>query len=226
VWSPLFIERRAAALQGNGAPFGYEAARSARSAHGASGAGSAGWRVAVYEPDLSAMTEPGIPMLACEDVYRKERSAVSALHVLNASRLNVRGKRAQLAGKYDLVRDHRTTFHGTHDLVDFVARHADAVFAHQHEDGDAYGYLDVLYGGYPLIHNSPWLLDAGYYFPGADVHEAAGAFLAALHCHDDTLDSYRARSRSVFDVIDPFGDANLSAYAQALLSVGASRDAG
>lgn len=215
VWSPMFVERRIGAAEGSGTRYGY---RAARAAHEASGPG---WRIVIHEPDLAAMNEPGIPMLACEDAYRTDRDAVSALHVLNAQRLKTPAKRALLAAVFDLVRDHRATFHGPHDLVDFVGKHADAVFTHQQNDGDAYGYLDVLYGDYPLIHNSPWLLDAGYYYAGADAQQGARALLAALQCHDATLDAYRARSRSVFDAVDPFSDANLSAYAQALLSPGA-----
>lgn len=220
VWSPMFVERRVAGLERGGIRYGYDAQRPARDAR------ASGWRVAIVEPDLTAMKEPGIPMLACEDAYRAKQDAVSELHVLNAARLKADAKRAVLAAVFELVRDRRTTFHGPHDLVAFVGQHADAVFAHQQNDGDAYGYLDVLYGGYPLIHNSPSLLDAGYYYPGADVAQGARAFLAALHAHDATLDAYRTRSRALFDAVDPFSDANRSAYAHALLSLGTVHDAG
>ena len=213
VWSPMFVERRVATLEGRGTRYGY---RSAREASGA------GWRIVIHEPGVAAIREPGIPMLACEDAYRTNRDAISALHVLNARALNTPAQYALLAAAFDLVHDHRTTFHGPHDLVDFAGKHADAVFIHQQNGGDPYGYLGVLHGDYPLIHNSPSLLDAGYYYAGSDAQQGARVLLAALHCHDATLDAYRARSRSVFDAIDPFSDANLRAYAQALLSPHAS----
>jgi hypothetical protein len=219
VWSPMFVECRVAAFERGGTRYGYEAARAAR------GTGTSGWRIALFEPDVSAVTEPGIPMLACEDAWRTVPDAVSALHVLNAARMKAPAKHALLKAMFGLVRERRTTFHGRLDLVDFVGKYADAVFAHQQDHGDTYGYLDVLYGGYPLIHNSPWLLDAGYYYPGADVQQGAQMLLAALRCHDATLDAYRARSRAVFDAIDPFRDANLAAYAEALLSPETASDA-
>jgi len=219
VWSPMFVERRIAALERRGVRYGYDAARAVREA------GRGGWRVAIVEPDLPAVNEPGIPMFACEDVYRTDRDVLGELHVLNALRVNAPAKRALLAGRFDLVRDHRATFHGRHDLVAFVGQHADAVFACQRNDGDVRGYLDVLHGDYPLIHNSPWLRGAGYYYPGTDVQQAARALLAALRGHDAALDAYRARSRALFDAIDPLGDANLAAYAQALLSLGVTHDA-
>jgi len=211
LWSPMFVERRIAALARRGVRYGYRVAREASEPR---------WRVAVFEPDLPAVHEPGIPMLACEHAYRTKHDALSALHVLDAATMKMPAKHPGLAASFDLVRESRTTFHGPHDLVAFVGKYADAVFAHEQDDGDAYGYLDVLYGGYPLIHNSPWLLDAGYYYPGADAQEGARVLLAAWHCHDATFEAYQARSREVFHAIDPFNDANLAAYAHALSSLG------
>jgi hypothetical protein len=213
VWLPTFVEPRIAALERSGVHYGYDAARAARDESGG------GWRVAIIEPDLHASNEPGVPMFACEDAYRADPAALSEVHVLNAQRVNERATRALLADSFDLVRDHRATFHGPHDFVDFVGKHVDAVFGYQRNDGEACCYLDVLYGGYPLIHNAPWLLDAGYYYPGADTQQGARALLAAMREHDAAPDAYRARSRALFDAIDPFSDANLRAYAQALSSL-------
>jgi hypothetical protein len=212
VWTPMFVERRVAELQARGVQFGYQVAN-AQSAEACTG-----WRIAVDEPDRPAASEPGIAMLACEDAYRTRPDAVRALHVLNATPMNAAPRRARLAATFELVREHRTTFHGRHDFVEFVGRHADAVFVHQQHDADAYGCLDVLYGDYPLIHNLPWLLGAGYYYPGDDAQQGARVLLAALHGHDATLDAYRARSRVVFAAVDPFSEANLTMYSDALLS--------
>lgn len=208
VWSPMFIEQRVAELHaGSGLHYGCPAAQAGR-----------GSRIVAYEPDRGAATEPGIALLACEQAYRTQPAAIRALHVLNAAPLNAAPKQTQLAERFDLVRDGRATFDAQHDLVPFVARHADAVFVHQQYDADAYACVDVLYGDYPLIHNLPWLVGAGYYYPGDDAQHAARVLLAALHAHDATLDTYRARSHAVFAAVDPFSEANLATYARALLS--------
>ncbi|HEY1611867.1 MAG TPA: DUF2827 family protein, partial [Paraburkholderia sp.] len=51
LWSPMFVERRIAALARSGVHFGYRAARHAS---------VTGWRVAAFESDLAALREPGI----------------------------------------------------------------------------------------------------------------------------------------------------------------------
>jgi hypothetical protein len=98
-----------------------------------------------------------------------------------------------------------------------MSQHADAVVSHQWQNDQNYMYLDALYGGYPLVHNSSWMREAGYYYPGFDAQEGARQLLLAAQKHDATLADYRARSQRLFDAVNPFSQANLDAYADRLL---------
>jgi hypothetical protein len=91
------------------------------------------------------------------------------------------------------------------------------VVSHQWQTDQNYSYLDALHGDYPLVHNSPWLRDAGYYYPDFDIAEGTRQLLQAVHTHDAQLDDYRARSRRVFESVDPLLPANVDAYAKRLL---------
>jgi hypothetical protein len=121
------------------------------------------------------------------------------------------------ANSLDLVRQHKATFHGRHDIVGFMVQHADAIVSHQWQNEQNYSYLDALYGDYPLVHNSPWLKDAGYYYRGFDAREGAAQLHRAAVDHAESLDDYRARSQRVFASVDPFSQHNLDAYAARLL---------
>ncbi|TDV15604.1 DUF2827 domain-containing protein [Paraburkholderia caballeronis] len=215
VWSPAFLEARIAEIARHGVHYGYAAAREAREAAGG------GLRVAIFEPNISVVKASSIPMLVCDEAWRMERGAVSAMHVLNTLHMKDHRTMLHLANSLDLVREHRATFHGRHDIAGFMGQHADAVVSHQWNNDQNYAYLDVLYGDYPLIHNSPWLADAGYYYPDFDADAGARQLLAAARGHDAALAAYRARSRAVFDAVDPHSDANLAAYAERLLALGA-----
>ena len=46
-----------------------------------------------------------------------------------------------------------------------MARGANIVVSHQLDCPQNYLYLDTIYGGYPLIHNSLHFSDIGYYYP-------------------------------------------------------------
>jgi len=208
IWEPYFLQRRIAEVMAAGQGFGY----GRRPA-------DTGLRVAIFEPNVSVVKTSSIPMLACDEACRADPGSVSFMHVLNTLHLKDHQTMLYLANSLDLVRQHKAVFHGRHDVVGFMAEHADAVVAHQWQNDQNYAYLDVLYGDYPLVHNSPWLKDAGYYYPGFDAAEAGRQLRLAAKEHGRRLDDYRARSRRVFAEVDILNPANLDAYADRLLSL-------
>jgi hypothetical protein len=217
IWHAGFLQTRVAEVARHGVEYGYEtqASRDAREAAGGA------LRVSIFEPNISVVKCSSIPMLACDEAYRAERTSVAAMHVLNTLHMKDHLTMLHLANSLDLVREHRATFHGRHDIVGFMGQHADAVIAHQWDNDQNYSYLDVLYGDYPLVHNSPWLagFGAGYYYPGFDAREGGQQLVAAARHHDAGLDEYRSRTRAVFDAVDPFGADNLQAYAERLAAL-------
>ncbi|NLP60588.1 DUF2827 domain-containing protein [Paraburkholderia sacchari] len=214
VWHAGFLQARIAELAQHNLEYGYDTQRSRSAREAAGGA----LRVAIFEPNISVVKCSSIPMLACDEAYRADRASVAALHALNTLHMKDHLTMLHLANSLDLVREHRATFHGRHDIAGFMSQHTDAVVAHQWDNDQNYSYLDVLYGDYPLIHNSPWLagFGAGYYYPGFDAHEGGQQLIAAARTHDAGLAAYRTRTRAVLDAVDPYNEENLRGYAQRL----------
>jgi hypothetical protein len=218
IWHPQFVQQRARDVEALGLRYGYRTDSTAVEATG--GDTRRGVRVAIFEPNISVVKTCSIPMLICEEAYRAGRSLVEAMHVLNALHLKDHPTMLYFANSLDLVREHKATFHGRHDIVGFMAQHADAIVAHQWQNEQNYSYLDALYGDYPLIHNSSWLKEAGYYYPAFDVRQGAAQLQqVAAPCPDGRAE-YRARSQRIFSAVDPFSQANLDAYAARLLHLG------
>lgn len=204
LWSDQFIRQRVKDVATHGLRFGFDA----------DSAASQGLRTAIFEPNISVVKTSSIPMLVCDEAYRADRNAVSAMHVLNTLHMRDHPTLLHLANSLDLVRQHKATFHGRHDVAGFMSQHANAVVSHQWMNHQNYNYFDVLFGDYPLIHNSPWLSEfgAGYYYPGFDAVAGARQLLRAARAHADNLEGYRQRSKLVFDAVDPANPANLAAY--------------
>lgn len=209
LWSPQFLAQRAAELQAAGHRFGY-APRSAE---------APGFRVAIFEPNISVVKTSTVPMLICDEAYRADPSAVVSMQVLNTLHLKDHPTMLYLANSLELVRRHKAVFHGRHDFAGFMVQHADAVVAHQWQNEQNYSYLDALYGGYPLVHNAPWLREAGYYYPDFDIAAGAAQLLQALRSHDAQRADYLARAERVFQAVDPFNPANVDGYARRLLAL-------
>ncbi|WP_179296905.1 DUF2827 domain-containing protein [Burkholderia ubonensis] len=205
IWSPYFLDRRIAALASEGATFGYQPGRAA-------------WRLATLEPNISVVKTCHIPMLACEELYRARPEAVEHLFVVNSMHLKEHPTFLHFANSLDLVREHKATFEPRIDLPGFMARHADAVISHHWENPQNYLYYDVLYGGYPLIHNSMLLGDAGYYYPDFDAAAGGRALLDAWQHHDARLDDYRAKADRLLKSVSIDNPANLDAFVARLVA--------
>jgi hypothetical protein len=208
IWHPQFLDARIAEVARHGYRFGYRTRAEA---------GTRSLRIGIFEPNISVQKASNIPMLICEEAYRANRDSVSKMLALNTFHLKEHPTLLHLANSLDLVRDQRASFEGRHDIAGFMAMHGDAVVSHQWGSDQNYLYLDALYGNYPLIHNSPWLKDAGYYYPDFDAQEGGRQLLRAFAEHDGSLDDYRRRGQRVIDAVNPFNQANLDAYAERLM---------
>ena len=207
LWSPQFLDQRVTEVEASGYRFGY-APRTAE---------QPGFRVAIFEPNISVVKSSSVPMLICDGAYRIDPNAVTSMQVLNTLHLKDHATMLYMANSLDIVRQHKAIFHGRHDFAGFMVQFADAVVSHQWQNDQNYSYLDALYGNYPLVHNSPWLRDAGYYYPDFDIAAGTDQLLQAVRGHDAQLDDYRARSQRMFDAIDPLHQANIDGYARRLL---------
>lgn len=215
IWQPHFLEQRIEEVaKVTGIRYGYKPRPTE------SGEKKNGFRVAVFEPNISVAKTASISLLACDEAYRADSSSVQMLHALNTLHMTTHPTMLYLANSLDLVKQHKAVFLGRHDIVGYMAQHADAVVSHQWQNDQNYSYLDALYGNYPLIHNSPWLRDvagAGYYYPGFDAAEGGRQLRVAAQTHDAQLDDYRVRAQRTFEAVDPFSHSNLEGYANLLL---------
>jgi hypothetical protein len=101
--------------------------------------------------------------------------------------------------------------------LEFLADHCDAVVTHHWENGLNYLYYEVLYGNYPLIHNSGFLKDLGYYYPDFEAELGGEALLTALREHPARQAEHAKRARELFKRLDPAAPANIALH-EALLA--------
>ena len=210
LWSPYFLNNRIKDVISSGKAYGFNGARSEGS--------DLGWRVAMFEPNLSPIKSSLIPMLVCDVAERRSPGSLSMMYVLNTKHLVNHPTLLNFANSLDLVQTHRAVFTGRHDIAGFMSKFGvDAVVSHQWQNDQNYSYLDALHGDYPLIHNSPWLKDAGYYYPEFDVEAGAAQLIQAKLHHHDCISDYRERSRRVFAAVDPESAENVRGYADLLV---------
>jgi hypothetical protein len=205
LWSPLIIEREAASLP-PGASFGYKPGR-------------ARWRAGIFEPNICMVKTCFVPMLACEAAHRADPEILEHVWVYNALGLKEHASFQSFATGLDIVKHGLASFEGRYPLCRIVASEVEVLVTHQWENAQNYVYYEALYGGYPLIHNSPLIGDCGYRYHDFDCEEGGRALQRAFSTHDENLDAYRETARAFLAGLDPESEDNVRAYGEALTAL-------
>jgi len=188
IWAPLLIQTAEPHIRDN---FGFKAA-----------AGEP-WRIGVLDPNITVMKTSHLPMLVCELAFRRRREAFKAFYITNAVQFGNEDHFKSFALSLEATKAGLMTVEQRFVSSHFLTNHCDAVVTHHWENGLNYLYYEVLWGGYPLIHNSEFLKDYGYYYETFEAEEGALALLRATGEHAVNLDAYRARNAPLMRRLDP-----------------------
>ncbi len=136
----------------------------------------------VMEPNISVIKNALVPMAIIEQVYRTDPDAFGKARIVNAMQFY------QRAYFLDNIVRHMDSLLGENNKVFFTPRarfedafqQPDLLLGHQWGCDLNYLYLEALYTGLPLVHNSDSLREVGYYYPGFDVEIGRDQCLRAL----------------------------------------------
>jgi hypothetical protein len=205
LWSPYFFDRGIATLK-PGVEFGYRPGRPR-------------WRLCCFEPNMSMVKTSVIPMAACEEAYRARPRFLEYVRFLNTLQLKEHPVFVQYARTLDIVNHGIATFEGRFPVYEYMAAEGDCIISHQWENAQNYLYYEALYGGYPLVHNSPLIKDYGYYYPEFDCQEGGRALLRAFDTHDANLPEYRAKAAQLLAQLDVNSAQNIETYTREIRAI-------
>ena len=209
LWAPVFLEGTVAAFADEGLSFGY------RPGSLASGQAVA----AILEPNISPIKMGVIPQMICDAAERSAPGTLAHVRFMNGQQMTEQHSFVHFMRNSLLYQQGKVAIDQRDYFARVIGQGANIVVSHQLTCAQNYLYLDALHGNYPLVHNSPLLGGAGYFYPGSDVESGAAALIDACLHHDARLDDYAARSRALFARHDPGARANRDIYARRLLSL-------
>lgn len=207
IWSPLFLDESIRRVQQAGHRFGFEP--------DAPGARRRPWRLAIFEPNISVTKACFIPMLVCDAAYRANKDAIALMMVLNTFHMKEHRTFNAFAAHMDLTRDSKASYEPRLAFAEVMAAHRmDGVVSHQWENAQNYLYYDALYGGYPLVHNSDFLRDAGvgFFYPDFRASEGAKALLDAWSCEAGFWQDYRRNAHAYIAKLSPLHPENIDVF--------------
>jgi hypothetical protein len=107
-----------------------------------------------------------------EKVQRAMPEAMAMLLFMNSKKMAENPTFVAMMVQSQLYKAGKVVVAGRDYFAHVMGVGANMVISHQDDWGQNYLYLDALYGDYPLIHNSPFFADAGYYYPATTLPRA------------------------------------------------------
>ncbi len=150
-------------------------------------------KIAMHEPNINVMKNCIIPLAIVGELNDKHPEMVSEVFALNTeeAKANVRFinyiKQLGLMEKGSFDSRRTTPFMVTQNVMGV------SVFNQRWCDLN-YIYLELLKLGYPIVHNSEGMKEAGYYYPGIDVQAGAAQLKNAMLNHAENLEEYKKKA--------------------------------
>jgi len=159
--------------------------------------------VIILEPNMAMFKNSWIPIVGCEKLEKTNPELLEQVFVFNYP-------------------DNQHAFHMTNSLdvskklrkfqrlaipeiiAHFNEKDIFPVFvSHQIMNSLNYLYYELLYYGFPLVHNSRDLEGCGYFYPENDITQCKDAILEAYKHHNKQLDTYTDKARAYLYKIHP-----------------------
>lgn len=147
------------------------------------------WSLATFDPNINVVKSFHMPLLVAEAAHRQTPDMIRRMMLFCTEHLKGRPHFESQVANISLGKAGKVTAEARHGIVAMLGREVDCVITHQWENDLNYLYWDTLYLGYPLIHNSSRIFEAGYYYPDFDPATGGDMLLDALLNHQGPKDA-------------------------------------
>ena len=121
-----------------------------------------------------------------------------------------------LINKLNIFKHKKIFFAKRKKVAEIFSHECDLVVSHQLLNGLNYTYLEALYFNIPLVHNSEYIKEAGYFYPDYDTNLAAKAIKNAITNHSKNLQQYKEKSAQVLNKYSPTNPIVIEKYKKLL----------
>jgi hypothetical protein len=160
--------------------------------------------IVVCEPNLNLFKTAWLPIIASEKLHRDHPDLIEYAFVFNIPKHDIVYKMMDtLTLGAKLRKFERKTMSEILHYFNNEANSMPIFVSHQVLNSLNYLYYELLYYGYPLVHNSPDLDGCGYYYPENDIKACCEQILYAQKHHHKNIETYKAKALHYLKRVDP-----------------------
>jgi hypothetical protein len=171
----------------------------------------------IMEPNISFQKTGIIPLLALERWYKKNKGWTGKLLLFNSERVTISPHFQKVyQNRMDLFADGKVELYKRQDIKSVLSAHPTATFlCHQVNNEFNYMFLELMWVGFPVIHNIATWRNFGYYYQGSNLDDLANA-LNFSRMHSTRIDTYRAHAHTLAWRYSPYNPAVQEAWRSVL----------
>jgi hypothetical protein len=178
----------------------------------------------IMEPNISFQKSALVPLLILERWYRqvgKARGWKGTIQVVNGDRyLMVPHFVHNIMPLLDIFQDARVELLGRQDIVSTLKAWPAATFIlHNYNNEFNYMTLELLFSGFPVLHNSPSWLAFGYGYTEADLSTGLSLIEKVRTGHAERLETYRAHAATLAWRYSPYNPTIQAAWSKIIENV-------
>jgi hypothetical protein len=172
--------------------------------------------IGIFEPNLN-ITKHCLPsIMIAEELYSQDRGLFNKVNVYCTSKLREANYFKGLMWQLDLQKEGRVNFLNRTMVSKALSHDVSVSLSNQLLNGLNYTYLEALYFNLPLVHNSEYIKNAGYYYPEYDIQRGANALRGALVNHEYHLEDYKKQSQIILNQYSPKNPLVIEKYKKLL----------
>jgi hypothetical protein len=198
LWSPVFIEAFMTAAKKDKTDLIYKIAKHTEKKID----------IVILEPNINFVKTALVPLVAAERIYQENADLINEVYIFNFPEHSKSA--ANLMNRLDVGKKVRK-FKGIaipEILLYFNDRSSIPIFvSHQFYTQLNYLYYELLYYGYPLIHNSIMMKDYGYFYEDCAVDLCAKQIINAFENHNSVAVSQIDINRKMLERINPYNES-------------------
>lgn len=164
--------------------------------------------IVIFEDNKYSFKTCLMPIMICEKANKLNPDAIDAVSALNTS--SVKKNKSFMKFSEDLTLNKQNKLHlsGAWNFSNAISKIGKYILSYQENNHLNYLFLEALYLGLPLIHNSEYIKEYGYYFNSMDLNWASNQVLNALANHKENLEVYKEQNKFLIKSYHPKNHKN------------------
>ena len=164
--------------------------------------------IVILEPNLNLCKTGWMPIVAAENAHTHHPELIDFVYVFNFPSHDHAYKMVDALSLGPKLRKFERK--SVAEIMYFFNSQSDSMpifVSHQVLTNLNYLYYELLYYGFPLVHNSPDLDGCGYFFPENNIPKCVEQILHAHKHHNKGVESYKEKAKEYLKRVDPLDPA-------------------